>query len=45
MQNSLVDAFATFLLLSFVKISNVSLDLLTPTSLWNSQSEVEGITL
>ena len=29
MQNSLVDAFATFLLLSFVKISNVSLDLLT----------------
>ena len=45
MQNSLVDAFATFLLLSFVKISNVSLDLLTPTILWNSRREVERIAL
>ena len=45
MQNSLVDAFATFLLLSFVKISNVSLDLLTPTILWNSRGKVEGIAL
>ena len=45
MQNALVDAFATFLLLSFVKISNVSLNLLTPTILWNSRREVEGIAL
>ena len=45
MQNSLVDAFATFLLLSYVKISSVSLDLLTPTILWNSREEVEDVAL
>ena len=43
-QSSLVDAFATFLLLSYVKISSVSLDLLTPTVLWNSRAEV-GVAL
>ena len=41
MKGSLVDAFATFLLLSYVKMLNVSLDLLTPISLF----DVNGITL
>ena len=36
-QNSLVDAFATFLLLSYVKF--VSFDILTPTILWDSTGE------
>ena len=41
MKGSLVDAFATFLLLSYVKMLNVSLDLLTPVSLF----DVHGTTL
>ena len=44
-QNSLVDAFATFLLLSYVKVSSVSLDLLTPTILWNSAGRGYGSAL
>ena len=44
-RNSLVDAFATFLLLSYVNISSVSLDLLTPTFLWNSRAELEDVSL
>ena len=34
-QNSLVDAFATFLLLSYVKFLSVSFDILMPTLLWD----------
>ena len=34
-QNSLVDTFATFLLLSYVKFLSVSFDILTPTLLWD----------
>ena len=37
---SLIDAFATFLLLSFVKFNNVSLDLLAPTSIFNIHGEL-----
>ena len=44
-QNSLVDAFATFLLLSYVKLMNISLDLLTPTVLWNTDAGVEDLAL
>ena len=35
MKGSLVDAFATFLLLSYVKMLNISLDLLTPVSFFD----------
>ena len=34
-RNSLVDAFATFLLLSYVKFLSVSFDILTPSLMWN----------
>ena len=34
-RNSLVDAFATFLLLSYVKFLSVSSDILTPSLVWN----------
>ena len=34
-RSSLVDAFVTFLLLSYVKIANISFDLLTPVSLYD----------
>ena len=44
-QNSLVDAFATFLLLSYVKFFSVSFDLLTPTLLWDSKARVVGTSL
>ena len=36
-QNSLVDAFATFLLLSYVKLLSVSFDILIPTIMWDSR--------
>ena len=36
MQSTLVDAFATFLLLSYVKFASVSLDLLMPSPVWNT---------
>ena len=36
-RNSLVDAFATFLLLSYVKFLSVSFDILTPTTVWDSR--------
>ena len=36
MQNTLVDAFATFLLLSYIKFASVSLDLLMPSPIWNT---------
>ena len=34
-RNSLVDVFATFLLLSYVKFLSVSFDILTPSLVWN----------
>ena len=36
--NSLVDAFATFLLLSYVKFLSVSIDILAPSFVWNMTS-------
>ena len=38
-RSSLVDAFATFLLLSYVKILSVSMDLLTPVVLYDQHSQ------
>ena len=37
-RNSLVDAFATFLLLSYVKFLSVSFDILVPTTVWDSRN-------
>ena len=34
-RNSLIDVFATFLLLSYVKFLSVSFDILTPSLVWN----------
>ena len=39
MQNTLVDAFATFLLLSYVKFTSVSLDLLMPSPVWDTNGK------
>ena len=44
-QNSLVDAFATFLLLSYVKFLSVSFDLLVPTIIWDSEFKTREIAL
>ena len=40
-QNSLVDAFATFLLLSFVKFLSVSFDILMPTFSWDIETTIQ----
>ena len=40
-QNSLVDAFATFLLLSYVKFLSASFDILMPTFSWDIESTVQ----
>ena len=40
-RNSLVDAFATFFLLSYVKILSVSMDLLMPVPLYDPQGYVQ----
>ena len=40
-QNSLVDAFATFLLLSYVKFLSVSFDILMPTFAWDMNSTMQ----
>ena len=40
-QNSLVDAFATFLLLSYVKFLSVSFDILMPTFSWDMNSTMQ----
>ena len=40
-RNSLVDAFATFFLLSYVKILSVSMDLLMPVPLYDPQGHVQ----
>ena len=42
---SLIDAFATFLLLSFVKFNSVSFDLLVPTQAFNIHGEPLGVYL
>ena len=42
---SIVEAFATFLLLSYVKLFNVSLDLLTPTHVYNVNGSSLGLYL
>ena len=39
--NSLVDAFATFLLLSYVKFLSVSFDILMPTFSWDMESKLQ----
>ena len=44
-QNSLVDAFATFLLLSYVKFFSVSIDLLTPTLVWDQKASIHQVAL
>ena len=40
-RNSLVDAFATFFLLSYVKILSVSMDLLMPVPLYDPQGHIQ----
>ena len=42
---SIIDAFATFLILSNIKILSVSLDLLTPTSVYSTNGSVVGLYL
>ena len=44
-RNSLVDAFATFLLLSYVKFLTVSFDILTPTTVWDSSGKIQPTVL
>ena len=44
-ENSLVDAFATFFLLSYVKFLSVSIDILTPASIWNVHNQQTEIVL
>ena len=44
-QNSLVDTFATFLLLSYVKFLSVSSDILAPTFMYNSSGRHIATTL
>ena len=41
-QNSLVDAFATFFLLSYVKFLSVSIDILMPTFSWDMESTIQS---
>ena len=42
-QNSLMDAFATFLLLSYVKFLSVSFDILMPTFSWDIESTIQPL--
>ena len=44
-QNSLVDAFATFLLLSYVKFLSASFDILMPTFSWDMESTIQPAVL
>ena len=44
-RNSLVDAFATFFLLSYVKFLSASIELLAPTFLWDKWGRQEGTVL
>ena len=41
--NSLIEAFATFILLSYVKVINTSFDILIPTKLYNVSGQVVGL--
>ena len=41
--NSLIEAFATFILLSYVKVINTSFDILMPTQLRNVSGQVVGL--
>ena len=41
--NSLIQAFGTFILLSYVKIINVSFDILMPVQLYNVSGQVVGL--
>ena len=41
--NSLIKAFATFILLSYVKVINTSFDILMPTQLYNVSGQVVGL--
>ena len=40
---SLIEAFATFILLSYVKVINTSFDILMPTQLYNVSGQVVGL--
>ena len=40
-QNTLVDAFATFFLLSYVKFASASLDILMPCPIWNTSATLQ----
>ena len=42
-QISLIKAFATFLLLSYVKLLNSTLDILLPTVVYNVHQEIVGV--
>ena len=44
-RTSIVDAFATFLLLSYVKLLSVSFDLLVPTQVYNINGSLVGLYL
>ena len=44
-KTSLIDAFATFLLLSYSKVLNVSFDLLVPTQVYNATGDKIGLYL
>ena len=44
-RTSLIDAFATFLLLSYVKFLSVSIDLLVPVNLYNAHGKVVDVYL
>ena len=41
-RHSIIDAFATFLLLSYMKLLTTSVDLLIPISIWNTTHVFEG---
>ena len=41
--NSLIEAFATFILLSYVKVINISFDILIPTRFHNVSGQVVGL--
>ena len=42
-QNTLVDASASFFLLSYVKFASASLDILMPCSVWNSSATLQWL--
>ena len=44
-RTSLIDAFATFLLLSYIRLSSVSFDLLVPTQVFNATGDKIGLYL